>query len=256
MTKETIAAIKAQLSGSPSLAQVNAWRLDERKGVQQALASFDRRQEKMFRQQAEFAQRLQFERAAWQKNQVLAGVDEVGRGPLAGPVVAAAVVIDESFDLIAVHDSKQLSEKARIALDTAIKNQVVDYAFGIVDAETIDTINIYEASRVAMKQAVENLQVPIDWLLIDAMTVDLALPQEKLIKGDDRSISIGAASILAKNYRDQLMADYAVLYPGFGFEKNAGYGTAEHLAQLAKVGPTPIHRLTFAPVKRVVEGTK
>ena len=142
-----------------------------------------------------------------------------------------------------------MSEKARLALDQDIKDKVVAYAFGVVDAEQIDDINIYEASRVAMKQAIENLSVQVDGLLIDAMTVDLPLPQEKLIKGDDRSISIGAASILAKNFRDELMAAYAVDYPGYGFEHNAGYGTAEHLAGLAAHGVTPIHRKTFAPVK-------
>ena len=133
--------------------------------------------------------------------------------------------------------------------DEDIKDKVVAYAFGVVDAEQIDDINIYEASRVAMKQAIENLSVQVDGLLIDAMTVDLPLPQEKLIKGDDRSISIGAASILAKNFRDELMVAYAVDYPGYGFEHNAGYGTAEHLAGLAAHGVTPIHRKTFAPVK-------
>lgn len=254
MTKpETIATIKTALQGDVTPEQLAIWRTDERTGVQKLLASYDKRLAKQAEQAKAFSERLTFECDAWQNGLVLAGVDEVGRGPLAGPVVAAAAVIDDSFDLISVHDSKQLSEKARLALDQDIKDKVVAYAFGVVDAEQIDDINIYEASRVAMKQAIENLSVQVDGLLIDAMTVDLPLPQEKLIKGDDRSISIGAASILAKNFRDELMAAYAVDYPGYGFEHNAGYGTAEHLAGLAAHGVTPIHRKTFAPVKNYLD---
>ena len=251
MTKaETISAIKLALAAQPTAADLVRWRQDDRIGVQKLLDRYEKQQQKQAEKLAAFQARLSFERDAWSDGLVLAGVDEVGRGPLAGPVVAAAVVIDEQFDLLAVHDSKQLSEKARLALDAAIKEEVVAFAFGVVDAADIDTLNIYEASRVAMKQAIENLSVQVDGLLIDAMTVDLPLPQEKLIKGDDRSISIGAASILAKNFRDDLMAAYAVDYPGYGFDHNAGYGTAEHLAGLAAYGVTPIHRRTFAPVKQ------
>lgn len=249
--KMTIATIRTALnSGDFTNDDFSLWQADERHGVQKLLAIYERKQALLIQKQTKFVERLSFEQAAWEQGIVLAGVDEVGRGPLAGPVVAGAVVIDETFNLLAVHDSKQLSEKARLALDAEIKEQVVAYAFGVVDATEIDEINIYEASRVAMKQAVEGLAVQPDGLLVDAMVVDLPLPQEKLIKGDDRSISIGAASILAKNYRDQLMTDYAEQYPGYGFEKNAGYGTKEHLAGLAKLGPTPIHRRTFAPVKK------
>ena len=256
MTKaETISAIKLALAAQPTAADLVRWRQDDRIGVQKLLDRYEKQQQKQAEKLAAFQARLSFERDAWSDGLVLAGlvlagVDEVGRGRLAGPVVAAAVVIDEQFDLLAVHDSKQLSEKARLALDVAIKEEVVAFAFGVVDAAEIDTLNIYEASRVAMKQAIENLSVQVDGLLIDAMTVDLPLPQEKLIKGDDRSISIGAASILAKNFRDDLMAAYAVDYPGYGFDHNAGYGTAEHLAGLAAYGVTPIHRRTFAPVKQ------
>lgn len=251
LSKLTISQIKTRLAdGEFSKADLEFWRDDARQGVQAAITQFERRIEKQQAKQVAFKQRLEFERTAWLSNMTVAGIDEVGRGPLAGPVVAAAVVLDQSFDLLAVHDSKQLSLKMRQNLDQAIKQSVVDYAFGVVSVEVIDEVNIYEASRIAMKQAVEGLEVKVDQLLIDAMTIDLPLPQEKLIKGDDRSISIGAASILAKNYRDQLMADYAQLYPGYGFENNAGYGTKEHLAGLAKYGPTPIHRRTFAPVKK------
>ncbi len=245
--RATISEIKTALAENP--ASVSQWQDDERVGVQKLLQQFERNQAKLADQRDAFDQRLSFEKTAWLANKQLAGVDEVGRGPLAGPVVAGAVVIDDHFDLVAVHDSKQLSAKKRMQLDAQIKSEVVDYAFGVVDAQMIDEVNIYEASRVAMKQAIEQLQVPVDGLLIDAMTVDMDLPQEKLIKGDDRSISIGAASILAKNYRDELMVQYDQQYPGYDFAKNAGYGTKAHLAGLDALGPCPIHRMTFAPVK-------
>jgi len=246
----TIAQIKESLTQQPSVTDIAQWRLDDRAGVQKLLAAYDKRLAKAQAQMQAFEERLYFEEAAWRDGLVVAGVDEVGRGPLAGPVVAAAVVIDDQFDLVAVHDSKQLPAKLRNELDAAIKEQVVAYSFGVVDAAKIDEVNIYEASRIAMKIAIEGLAVQVDGLLIDAMTVDLDLPQEKLIKGDDRSISIGAASILAKNFRDNLMIAYSKDYPGYGFENNAGYGTAAHLAGLETLGITPIHRHSFGPVKK------
>ncbi len=245
----TINQIKARLAAEPTETELASWSQDSRLGVQKLLTSYHKQQLKLEAQRMAFEKRLVFERAAWRQGTVLAGIDEVGRGPLAGPVVAAAVVINEHFDLIEVHDSKQLSEPKRWDLAAKIKQQAVAYAYGVVDAGTIDDINIYEAARVAMKQALAGLAVPVDGLLVDAMVVDSPLPQEKLIKGDDRSISIGAASIIAKVFRDELMAAYAVEYPGYGFSHNAGYGTAEHLAGIAAHGITPIHRRSFAPVK-------
>ena len=163
MTKaETISAIKLALAAQPTAADLVRWRQDDRIGVQKLLDRYEKQQQKQAEKLAAFQARLSFERDAWSEGLVLAGVDEVGRGPLAGPVVAAAVVIDDQFDLLAVHDSKQLSEKARLALDAAIKEEVVAFAFGVVDAAAIDTLNIYEASRVAMKQAIENLSVQVD----------------------------------------------------------------------------------------------
>ena len=155
----------------------------------------------------------------------------------------------DNFDLIEVHDSKQLSLKKREALVPKIKSQALDYAFGVVTSEQIDEINIYQAARVAMLEAYKGLQYNVNGLLIDAMDLDIELEQTSLIKGDDRSISIGAASILAKDYRDNLMAEYDLKYPGYDFKNNAGYGTAKHLAGLEKLGITPIHRKTFSPVK-------
>lgn len=224
--------------------------MDERKGVQKLVASYHRRIEQQQKKEEAFNERLVFEREYWIKNQLVAGIDEVGRGPLAGPVVAAAVVLDENFNLSEVHDSKQLSVKKREELVPQIKEQVIDYAFGVVTAEQIDEINIYQAARIAMSEAYNGLSHQVHGLLIDAMELDLTIAQTSLIKGDDRSISIGAASILAKDYRDKLMTEYDLQYPGYDFKNNAGYGTAKHLAGLEKLGITPIHRKTFAPVKK------
>ncbi|AIG65388.1 ribonuclease HII [Weissella tructae] len=253
MPNETIASIKAQLAAGASQEDLTRWQADTRQGVQKLLAQEAKRAAKAKADTDAFNERLSFEHDAWGRGLTVAGVDEVGRGPLAGPVVACAVVIDDSFDLISVHDSKQLSQVKREALDADIKSQVVAYAFSVIDADVIDDVNIYEASRIAMKEAIEKLPTQPDELLLDAMTVDLPQPQEKLIKGDDRSISIGAASILAKNYRDALMTEYAQKYPGYGFENHAGYGTKQHLTALDELGVTPIHRKTFSPVMKYLK---
>lgn len=253
MPNETIASIKAQLATGASQEDIERWQADSRQGVQKLLIQAAKKADKAKADAEAFAQRLSFEEDAWNRGLTVAGVDEVGRGPLAGPVVACAVVIDQSFDLVSVHDSKQLSQAKREALDTAIKDKVVAYAFSVIDADVIDEVNIYAASRIAMKEAIEKLSIQPDELLLDAMTVDLPQPQEKLIKGDDRSISIGAASILAKNYRDALMVEYGQQYPGYGFETHAGYGTKQHLDALSELGVTPIHRKTFRPVTKYLE---
>lgn len=251
MTRLTISDVKNMLQKSQIEADILVdLGMDERKGVQKLVASYHRRIEQQQKKEEAFNERLVFEREYWIKNQLVAGIDEVGRGPLAGPVVAAAVVLDENFNLSEVHDSKQLSVKKREELVPQIKEQVIDYAFGVVTAEQIDEINIYQAARIAMSEAYNGLSHQVHGLLIDAMELDLTIAQTSLIKGDDRSISIGAASILAKDYRDKLMTEYDLQYPGYDFKNNAGYGTAKHLAGLEKLGITPIHRKTFAPVKK------
>ncbi|MBS9334720.1 ribonuclease HII [Fructobacillus sp. M1-13] len=249
---ETIAAIKAALKEAQADdGRLAKWRTDSRSGVQNALKAFDKRLAKEAKQKADFMSRFAFESELWDQGyQAIAGVDEVGRGPLAGPVVAAAVILPADFDAYGVIDSKQLSKKVRDELVTHIKKDAVAYGIGIVSVERIDEVNIYEASREAMKQAVLAMDVPADYLLVDAMVIDLPLPQQKLIKGDARSNSIGAASILAKVTRDALMVAYEKEYPGYGFGQNDGYGTKAHLEGLAKLGPCPIHRKTFAPVKK------
>ncbi|MBS9338224.1 ribonuclease HII [Fructobacillus sp. M2-14] len=252
---ETIAAIKAALKAEKVDEQaLTNWRKDERAGVKAALASYDKRLAKEAKLKADFMTRFSFESELWEQGfQAIAGIDEVGRGPLAGPVVAAACILPADFDVYGVIDSKQLSERVRDDLVSKIKEQAVDYGIGVVDAARIDEINIYQAAREAMKKSVLAMDVPADYLLVDAMQVDLELPQQSLIKGDARSNSIGAASILAKVTRDAMMKGYDVEYPGYGFAQNDGYGTKAHMEGLAKLGPCPIHRRTFAPIKKLLE---
>lgn len=197
-----------------------------------------------------FHRRFKYEQQFWRQGiQTVAGVDEVGRGPLAGPVVACAVILPQDFDLVAVNDSKQLTPSIRKALAPQIKREAIAVGMGVVDNRVIDQINIYEATRVAMKQAVQELAPMPEEIIVDAMNIDVPIHQTRLIKGDAKSISVSAASILAKVYRDHLMDDFALKYPEYDFTHNAGYGTAKHLAALKKYGATPIHRKTFAPVK-------
>ena len=162
----------------------------------------------------------------------------------------AAVILPHDFNLVAVNDSKQLSAPLREHLYGQILSQAVAVAVGTASNELIDRINIYEATRVAMKEAVDHLAVTPSHLIVDAMQVPVVLPQERLIKGDAKSASVAAASIVAKVFRDRLMQFYDELYPGYGFGQNAGYGTKEHLAGLDCQGVTPIHRRTFSPVAK------
>jgi len=219
---------------------------DTRKGVVAALKQAERRLLNEAQQRLQFQERSCFEDEYRAKgHQRIAGVDEVGRGPLAGPVVAAAVILPVDFYHPGLTDSKQMSKKQRLAAYEHIQ-EVAEVAIGIVEPEEIDRINIYQASKQAMQQAVA--QLTPDALLVDAMTLDVDLPQESLIKGDARSISIAAASVVAKETRDTMMEQYAMIYPEYGFEQHAGYGTVQHLQALDRIGVTPIHRKTFKPV--------
>ena len=178
----------------------------------------------------------------------VAGVDEVGRGPLAGPVVCAAVILplEEEKRVLGIDDSKKLSAKKREALAEQIRAAARAYAIAEVDAAIIDEINILQATRLCMKRAVDMLVPAADMVLTDGnMTLDITLPQRSIVKGDALVCSIGAASILAKVYRDALMAEYAKLYPEYAFERNAGYGTKAHIQAIREVGACPIHRRSF-----------
>ena len=199
---------------------------------------------------------LSFERSARSSGYLrIAGLDEAGRGPLAGPVVAAAVVLPPDLLIPGVTDSKQVPEPERARLYDVICGQSVCYGVGIVDERTIDDVNIYQATIIAMERALQALSPLPDYLLIDAMTLPrISIPQKSLIKGDCRSHSIAAASILAKVTRDRLMCDLHKKFPRYNFEKHKGYGTREHLALIRKYGPCEAHRKSFNPVAAMLRG--
>lgn len=250
--KYTISQIKEILSSihtieDPMFQQLS---LDMRKGVQTALISCQKRIEKEQKRAEHFIEMQYYERLAYQEGaSFIAGVDEVGRGPLAGPVVAAAVILPKNIEDLGFDDSKKLSASKREEIYRLIQEKAIAIGIGIVDADIIDQVNIYQASRLAMQQAVSELKIQPDYLLIDAMKIDVNTPQIGIIKGDAKSISIAAASIVAKQVRDQMMQEFDELYPGYDFSNNAGYGTPKHLEGLKSKGICPIHRKTFAPIK-------
>ena len=187
-----------------------------------------------------------YEKAYGGGGSVIAGIDEVGRGPLAGPVVACAAILPTDHLILELNDSKKLSEKKRERLFEVLRNEAVAFAFGSASPERIDEINILQATYEAMREAIGGLSLRPDVLLNDAVTIPgVEIPQIPIVGGDGKSVSIAAASILAKVTRDRLMAEYDTVYPGYGFAKNKGYGTAEHIAALKRLGPCPIHRRSF-----------
>ena len=185
--------------------------------------------------------------------QLIAGVDEVGRGPLAGPVVAAAVILPKACKIPGLNDSKKIPKSKHKEIYEAVLQNAIAIGIGIKDNHVIDQVNIYEATKLAMMEAIGQLEPQPQHLLIDAMRLDLPIPQTSIIKGDANSLSIAAASIVAKVTRDQMMEEFDCEYPGYDFTQNAGYGTANHLAGLHKLGVTPIHRRSFEPVKSMCE---
>ena len=195
----------------------------------------------------ELVEKLQIEEGiAAQGYPLVCGVDEVGRGPLAGPVVCAAVIMPRSDIIDGVDDSKKLTAKRREKLASLIREKAIAYAICRIEPQIIDEINILQATRLCMKNAVESLSVRPDFVLTDGnMTLDIDTPQRPVIGGDASCYSIGAASVLAKVYRDALMDKYAELYPAYGFARNKGYGTAEHIAAIKEYGLCPIHRRSF-----------
>lgn len=183
----------------------------------------------------------------------IAGLDEVGRGPMFGPVVAAAVILPAGCRLGGLNDSKKLTEKKRDELDVVIRAKAVAWAIAAVDAETIDRINIRQASLLAMRMAVQQLAVIPDYLLVDGLdTIDWPCPQQAVIQGDGTSFSIAAASVLAKVYRDRLLVEFDQQYPGYGLASHKGYCSPEHLAAIARLGPTPLHRKNWRPVAQTL----
>ena len=253
--KKSIQEIKQQLlvvetSDDPFFKECEQ---DERKGVQKLIAQklkFFAEQDKLKQQ---FYHMQKYEEALYNQGiEYIAGVDEVGRGPLAGPVVAAAVILPKGFYLPGVTDSKKLSELKREQFYEIIQKEAVSVGIGVVEAEVIDDINIYEATKKAMMAALMNLTMPPEHVLIDAMTLPIAIPQQSIIKGDATSISIAASSIIAKVTRDRMMKELAEKHPSYGFEKHMGYGTKQHLEAIEKHGVLAEHRKTFAPIKNMI----
>ena len=183
----------------------------------------------------------------------IAGCDEVGRGPMFGPVVAAAVILPTGCRLRGLNDSKQVAEKKRNELDVEIRARALAWALAAVDAETIDRINIRKASLLAMRMAVEQLALAPDYLLIDGCdTIEWNCPQQSVVQGDATSFSIAAASVLAKVYRDRMLVELDAVYPGYGLARHKGYCSREHLAALDRLGPTPLHRRNWSPVAQMM----
>jgi ribonuclease HII len=225
---------------------------DSRQGVRRLADRLIKYQQAQALEEARVQELLVEEKKLWQKGfLLLAGIDEAGRGPLAGPVVAAACILPTRFDLPGLNDSKALTESKREKLFSQIQTQAIDYAIGSAEPAEIDVLNILQATKLAMKRAVEGLTVRPHHLLIDALTLPAVnLPQLPLVRGDQLSASIAAASILAKVTRDRLMVELDTLYPEYTFSKNKGYGTSEHMKVLRRLGPCPLHRRSFAPVKQ------
>lgn len=223
---------------------------DSRQGVQKLLQQKRKQLEAERVEQERLEALMSLERDLYSQGvEWIAGVDEVGRGPLAGPVLAAAVILPQTSRIRGINDSKKLSKKKLLEIYDTIKEEAVAIGIGQVESEIIDQINIYQATKIAMKEAIQNLGLVPDHLLIDAMELDIPIEQTSLIKGDARSQSIAGASIIAKVERDRLMEAYDQEFPGYDFANNVGYGTPSHLAGLRQLGPSPIHRKTFAPVK-------
>lgn len=252
MNTLTVKSVKERLQeirdeSDPFLAQCEK---DPRKSVQTLLEQWLKKHAKEKALKEQWLDMTAYERLSSKKGfRLIAGVDEAGRGPLAGPVVAGAVILPAECEILGLTDSKKLSEKKLEEYYSRITEEAAAVGVGIVHADVIDRINIYEAARLAMVKAVNALTETPDYLLVDAMTLPLDIPQSSVIKGDAKSVSIAAGACIAKVTRDRLMAEYAKTYPMYGFEKNKGYGTKEHLEALAAYGPTELHRKTFAPVQ-------
>ena len=224
---------------------IRSYEADERPGVQSLVVKARKALEALEKEKARMEVMKEYERK-YAGCGYVCGIDEVGRGPLAGPVVACAVILPEDCDLLYLNDSKQLSAKKREELYPQIMEKAVSVGIGFVGPERIDEINILQATYEAMRQAIQNLSVKPDILLNDAVTIPgVDIRQVPIIKGDAKSASIAAASIVAKVTRDRLMVQYDELYPEYGFASNVGYGAAKHIEALKALGPTPIHRRTF-----------
>ena len=252
----TIKEIKEQLANIQRLNDSLLAELeqDSRSGVIQAIAKRKRDIQKLIDEDLRLEKMLAYEKELYAQGiQLIAGVDEVGRGPLAGPVVAAAVILPKACKIPGLNDSKKIPKSKHKEIYEAVFQNAIAIGIGIKDNHVIDQVNIYEATKLAMMEAIGQLEPQPQHLLIDAMRLDLPISQTSIIKGDANSLSIAAASIVAKVTRDQMMEEFDREYPGYDFAQNAGYGTSNHLAGLDQLGVTPIHRRSFEPVKSMCE---
>ena len=252
----TIKEIKEELAKITDLESplFKEFEKDSRSGVQKEIEKRKKAIQAEMDENLRLEAMLRYEKDLYSKGiSLIAGVDEVGRGPLAGPVVAAAVILPQNCKIKGLNDSKKIPKKNHEEIFQAVKENALAIGIGIMDNQVIDQVNIYEATKLAMREAISQLEPQPEHLLIDAMKLDLPIPQTSIIKGDANSLSIAAASIVAKVTRDQMMEEFDCEYPGYDFTQNAGYGTANHLAGLHKLGVTPIHRRSFEPVKSMCE---
>ena len=256
LTERSLDALRARLlSGDrPVSAQtLNRLKRDPRRGARLLYDILKRKYEKERAERQRLDSMLNFERVLWKSGvRAIAGVDEAGTGPLAGPVVAAAVVFPPGIEIAGMNDSKQVDADARNELEKVIRRAASAVAIGMTEVGEIDDINIYQAALLAMRRAVEALPSAPDHLLIDARTIPgVAIPQNAFSKGDGINFSIAAASIIAKTHRDRLMEELEQKYPGYGFTRHKGYGTPEHQEAIRRLGPSPVHRLSFGLIREL-----
>ena len=224
---------------------LESFRADERAGVKSLVAKYDKCYEALLKEK-ERTERMKMYEKKYSDYEFICGIDEAGRGPLAGPVVAGAVILPKDCDILYINDSKKLTEKKREELYDIIKEKAVAYGIGIATPERIDEINILQATYEAMRSAIAQMAVVPDLLLNDAVIIpQVPIKQVPIIKGDAKSISIAAASILAKVTRDRMMKKYSIIYPEYGFEGHKGYGSQSHIEAIKIYGPSPIHRRSF-----------
>lgn len=250
ISKLSIKALKAKLENEFSEELLQEIQQDARKGVQSIFKAYKRK----LLEHERIHELYKYEREAWARgHNLVAGVDEVGRGPLAGPVVIASVILPHDCFIEKLNDSKKLSEATREKLYDIILAKAIAVSRAVIDEKTIDRINIYQATMNGMYEAIYGLNPKPDEVLIDAVKLNkLEIPTTSIIKGDAKSASIAAASIVAKVERDRMMKEMDKIYPEYEFAKNKGYGTAEHLTALKKYGPCKIHRHSFEPIKSMV----
>ncbi|MEI3606658.1 ribonuclease HII [Pseudogracilibacillus sp. SE30717A] len=256
MNKTPIHILQKQLeSGQFDEGVVDLLRSDSRKGVQRLIAQYDKKRQIEKRLAEEVQNKLAFDdQFRLRDDCYLAGIDEAGRGPLAGPVVAAAVILPRDFKPLGLNDSKQMTEKDRSLLFEAIIKHAISYSISTLSAQHIDELNIFQATKQVMGNALNSLHRHPEVALIDAVKLsDFPFSTHAIIKGDEKSLAIAAASVLAKVTRDKIMVDLHDMYPEYDFKQNKGYGTKKHLLALKKYGPTEHHRKSFSPVQNTYE---